>query len=135
MSKFFSTRESAGIGTGVITSDGILLSSSSTGNFQPRVHSPIRSAVTFYAVAVFFVTTSFLLTFALQRFFPYPFLFFFFGAVVASAWFGGSKPGLFSVIISTLIVDYFFVPPFRSFSISPTAEAYFGAFEIGRAHV
>jgi C4-dicarboxylate-specific signal transduction histidine kinase len=128
MSKFFSTRESAGIGTGVITSDGILFSSSTTGNFQPKVHSPIRSAVTFYAVAVFFVTTSFVLTFALQRFFPYPFLFFFFGAVVASAWFGGSKPGLFSVIISTLIVDYFFVPPFRSFSISPTAEAYFGAF-------
>ena len=44
---------------------------------------------------IFFVTTSFVLTFALQRFFPYPFLFFFFGAVVASAWFGGSKPGLF----------------------------------------
>ena len=67
-------------------------------------------------------------TFALQRFFPYPFLFFFFGAVVASAWFGGSKPGLLSVIISTVVVDYFFVPPYRSFSISSTAEAYFGAF-------
>jgi len=32
---------------------------------------------------------------------------------MASAWFGGTGPGLFSVLISTLVVDYFFVPPFH----------------------
>jgi signal transduction histidine kinase len=52
----------------------------------------------------------------------------FFGAVMARAWFGGAAAGLFAVLISTVLVDYFFVPPFHSFSISTSAEAYFGAF-------
>ena len=50
--------------------------------------------------------------------------------VMASAWFGGTVAGLFAVFFSTLAVDYFFVPPFYSFSISPTAEAYFSGFVI-----
>lgn len=87
-----------------------------------------RPTVAFYGAALLFVGLSFLFTFLLQRFFPYPFLFFFFGAVMASAWFGGTGPGLLSVVLSTVLVDYFFVPPFNSFSISPSAEAYFGAF-------
>jgi signal transduction histidine kinase len=49
---------------------------------------------------------------------------------MASAWFGGTGPGLFGVLISTLVVEYFFVPPFYSFSVSATAEAYFAAFII-----
>jgi C4-dicarboxylate-specific signal transduction histidine kinase len=64
----------------------------------------------------------------LQRLFPYPFLFLFFGAVMASAWLGGTAAGLFAVMLSTVLVEYFFVPPFYSFSISTTAEAYFAAF-------
>lgn len=83
-----------------------------------------------YGAAVSFVGISFILTFLLQRFFPYPFLFFFFGAVVASAWFSGTGPGFVSVVLSTVLVDYFFVPPFNSFSITPSAEAYFGAFVV-----
>ena len=83
-----------------------------------------------HAAALLFVGLSFALTFALQRFFPYPFLFLFFGGVVASAWFGGTSPGLLSVILSTVLVDYFFVPPYRSFSVSSTAEAYFGSFVV-----
>lgn len=88
----------------------------------------LRPLLALYGAALLFVAVSFLLTFLLQRFFPYPFLFFFFGAVMASAWFGGTGPGLLSVVLSTVLVDYFFVPPFNSFSISPSAEAYFGAF-------
>jgi C4-dicarboxylate-specific signal transduction histidine kinase len=87
-----------------------------------------RPLLAFYGAALLFVGASFLFTFFLQRFFPYPFLFFFFGAVMASAWFGGTGPGLLSVMLSTVLVDYFFVPPFNSFSVSPSAEAYFGAF-------
>jgi signal transduction histidine kinase len=89
-----------------------------------------RPTLAFYGAALLFVGVSFLLTFLLQRFFPYPFLFFFFGAVMASAWFGGTGPGLLSVMLSTVLVDYFFVPPFNSFSVSPSAEAYFGAFVV-----
>ena len=88
----------------------------------------LRPLLALYGAALLFVGVSFLLTFLLQQFFPYPFLFFFFGGVMASAWFGGTGPGLLSVVLSTVLVDYFFVPPFNSFSISPSAEAYFGAF-------
>jgi len=47
---------------------------------------------------------------------------------MASAWFGGTIAGLLAVLVSTLLVDYFFVPPFHSFSISTTAEAYLASF-------
>lgn len=83
-----------------------------------------------YGIAFIFELVAFLLTLSLQRLFPYPFLFLFFGAVMASAWFGGTGPGIFSVLMSTVIVEYFFVPPFYSFSVSTTAEAYFGAFVV-----
>jgi len=66
----------------------------------------------------------------LQRLFPYPFLFLFFAGVMASAWFGGTAPGLFAVLLSTLAVDYFFVPPFHSFAINATDTAYFAAFVV-----
>lgn len=49
---------------------------------------------------------------------------------MASAWFGGTGAGLFAVLLSTAIVGYCFVPPFYSFSISTTAEAYFAAFVV-----
>jgi|KBSMisStaDraftv2_1062788.scaffolds.fasta_scaffold00243_13 signal transduction histidine kinase len=87
-----------------------------------------RALVIQYGAALVFMGTSFLVTLVLQKRFPYPFLFFFFGGVVASAWFGGAGPGLLSVVLSTMLVDYFFLPPFNSFSVSPSAEAYFGAF-------
>jgi signal transduction histidine kinase len=63
-----------------------------------------------------------------KRFFPYPFLFLFFGAIVASAWFGGMAAGLFAVVLSILAVDFFFIPPVNSFVFSPAAGLYLGAF-------
>lgn len=82
-----------------------------------------RIGITLLSVGAAFVCTR-----LLQPLFPYPFLFLFFGAVMASAWFGGAAAGLLAVLISTVLVDYFFVPPLHSFSISASAEAYFGAF-------
>jgi signal transduction histidine kinase len=79
-------------------------------------------------VSLLSVGLAFTLTTLLQPLFPYPFLFLFFGAVMASAWFGGTAGGLLAVMLSTIIVEYFFVPPLHSFSISTTAEAYFLAF-------
>ncbi len=83
-----------------------------------------------YSIALFFVAAAFISTLLVQRFFSYPFLFLFFAAVMASAWFGEIGPGLFAVVISTLAVDYFFVPPLFSFAINATDSAYFAAFVI-----
>jgi K+-sensing histidine kinase KdpD len=83
-----------------------------------------------YGIALACVAAALAASLLLQRLFPYPFLFLFFAAVMASAWFGGTAPGLFAVLLSTLAVDYFFVPPFRSFAINATDTAYFVAFVV-----
>jgi K+-sensing histidine kinase KdpD len=89
-----------------------------------------RSLIRRYGIALLFVAVALVSTLLLQRFFPYPFLFLFFAAVMASAWFGGTAPGLFAVLISTVAVDFFFVPPLYSFAINATDSAYFAAFII-----
>jgi K+-sensing histidine kinase KdpD len=83
-----------------------------------------------YGLSLLFVAAALLASVALQPLFPHPFLFLFFAAVVASAWFGGMLPGLFSVLISTVAVDYFFVPPLYSFGVKTTEVSYFAAFVI-----
>ena len=96
-------------------------------------HSPLRGSVVrsflrSIGLTLLSVGLAFGFTLLLQPLFPYPFLFLFFGAVMASAWFGGAGAGLFAVLLSTMLVEYFFVPPVHSFSISATADAYFAAF-------
>jgi len=83
-----------------------------------------------YSIALVCVAAALAASLLLQRLFPYPFLFLFFAAVMASAWFGGTAPGLSAVLLSTLAVDYFFVPPFHSFEVNATDTAYFAAFVV-----
>jgi len=92
----------------------------------------LRSVAVRYATAVLLATIALLASLGMQRLlaFPYPFLFLFFGVVMVSAWIGGTGVGLFSVLLSTLLVDYFFVPPFYSWQVSATAETYFVSFVI-----
>jgi hypothetical protein len=59
-----------------------------------------------YAVAIWLVLLAFIPSLLLRRFFPYPFLFLFFAAVVGSAWFEGSGPGFLAVALSTLLADF-----------------------------
>jgi C4-dicarboxylate-specific signal transduction histidine kinase len=49
---------------------------------------------------------------------PYPFLFPFLASVVASAWLGGLGPGMYAVLLSSVVVDYHFIPPINHFTIS-----------------
>jgi signal transduction histidine kinase len=97
---------------------------------KPESQTAIRSWIWRYGAALLLVAVAFVPTLLLQHLFPYPFLFLFFGAVMASAWFGGTAAGLFAVLLSTAVVAYFFVPPFYSWSIGTTAEAYFAAFVV-----
>jgi len=87
-----------------------------------------RPAIWRYGISLCFVAGALAASLPLQRFFPYPFLFLFFAAVIASAWVGGTSAGLFSVLVSTLVVDYFFVRPFHSFAVNATDSAYFVGF-------
>ena len=98
---------------------------------QPKLtRSVAASTLARIGLTIVFVAIAFAATFWLQHFFPYPFLFLFFGAVMASAWFGGKTAGILAVMLSTALVEYFFVPPFYSFAISATAETYFVAFVV-----
>jgi len=90
--------------------------------------NPIRVLIRRHGIALIAVAAALFFTLLLQGLFLYPFLFLFFGAVMVSGWFAGTAAGLFAVVLSTLAVDYFFVPPLHSFSVSTTAEAYFVAF-------
>src|SRR6266700_2521773 len=93
-------------------------------SFRLQVGSVIRGT----GIALSCVAAALVLSLLLQHLFPYPFLFLFFAAVMISAWFGGTAVGLTAVLLSTLAVDYFFVPPFHSFDINVTAEVYFASF-------
>ena len=91
-----------------------------------------RSAALRYGAAALLVVAALVATLSVQHVFAfaYPFVFLFFGAVMASAWFGGRGAGLFAVLLSTLLVAYFFVPPYYSWTITPTAVSYFVAFVV-----
>lgn len=103
---------------------------SSTTEGGQRSGTRVLAASLRFGIALFCVAAALSASLPLQRLFPYPFLFLFFAAVMASAWFGGTAPGLFAVLLSTLAVDYFFVPPYRSFAVNATDTAYFAAFVV-----
>jgi C4-dicarboxylate-specific signal transduction histidine kinase len=42
---------------------------------------------------------------------------FFYAAVVTASWFGGRWPGALAAILSTLAVEYYFIPPIHSFGV------------------
>lgn len=90
----------------------------------------LRSAAWRYGIALLAVGVALGATLSLQNYFQYPFLFFFFGAVMVSAWFGGSAVGFTAVLLSTLAVAYFFIPPIHSIAINPTDEGYFASFVV-----
>jgi len=82
------------------------------------------------AISVFFVLLALLWTFPLQKVMAYPFVFLFFGAIMCSAWFGGFIAGSMSVVLSSLAIDFFFVPPFYSVAIGREFRSYVAAFVI-----
>jgi PAS domain S-box-containing protein len=110
---------------GMLGPDG-LISNGYDRNRWPRqiFHVIIRP----YGMAVALVGAAFLSTLLIRGLFPYPFLFLFFAAVMASAWLGGTGPGLFAVALSTVVVGYYFVPPYNQFAINATDASFFGAF-------
>ena len=80
------------------------------------------------AIAGCFVLVALLWTFPLQHIIAYPFVFLFFGAVMGSAWFGGIIAGAVAVVLSSLLIDYFFVPPLFSIFVGKESQSFLAAF-------
>ncbi len=81
-----------------------------------------------YGLAIAFVGAALLLSYLLRASFGNPTWFFFPAAVMASTWFGGMAPGWLAVVLSTLAVQYFFVPPVGSLTITSNDVPFFAAF-------
>lgn len=81
-------------------------------------------------VAGFFVLVALLWTFLLQHIVAYPFVFLFFGAIMGSAWFGGLIAGLWAILLSSVLIDFFFMPPLYSLAVASELRTYQGAFII-----
>ena len=79
------------------------------------------------AIAVCFVLLALLWTFLLQHYVSHPFVFLFFGAIMASAWFGGYVAGMSAVVLSMVLIEFFQLPPYYSFSITGDSQGYFAA--------
>lgn len=82
------------------------------------------------SIAVFFVFVALLWTFPLQHVIAYPFVFLFFGAIMCSAWFGGYTAGSMAVVLSSIVVTFFFVPPLYSMTIAREFRSYVAAFAL-----
>ena len=88
-----------------------------------KLNAPLR-----LGLAVGFVGAALLLSLLLRDSFGNPAWFFFPAAVMGTTWFGGRGPGWLAVAISTLAVQYFFVPPLGSFGVTPHDLPYFASF-------
>lgn len=88
----------------------------------------MRYAVRPCTIALSFVLVAFLWTMLLQHVIAYPFVFLFFGAIMGSAWFGGMVAGFVAVALSSLVVTYFFIPPFFSMKVATDSQSFLAAF-------
>jgi PAS domain S-box-containing protein len=86
----------------------------------------LAPAVWRYGLSVLLVAICTAVTFPLQSFGVRTSLFF--PAVLLATWFGGTGPGLFAVLLSTLSINFFFTEPFFAFEFGvqdiPTTVAF-----------
>ncbi len=93
-----------------------------------RLHRFVGSPLGRYGFALLSTALALLIQKALGHFvYPTPFLMFF-GAVMLSSWWGGWGPGLVSIALSLLAVDYYFIPPFNSFKLQAGSALLLGLF-------
>ena len=81
-----------------------------------------------YGVAVLSVAVAAMLTPLLSGFLdPIPL---FYSAVIITSWYGGRGPGLLSVLLATLAINYFIVQPIYAFNFAVTDLVQMGAFAV-----
>ena len=110
---------------------GTVAESGAEASGAPRkATKTVRSSVRAFAISTLLVGVALGLTILVRGLLPYPFLYLFFAAVMASAWIGGTVVGLYSVVVSALVVAYYIIPPFDKFWMTATDAAYFGVFVV-----
>jgi C4-dicarboxylate-specific signal transduction histidine kinase len=90
---------------------------------ETKLHPLVR-----YGLAAVFVSLALLITSSLHNYFLDRFWFIFFAAVMASAWYGGKGPGWLAAILSSVAIEYFFIPPFRTWILKPVDVPFFLTF-------
>jgi K+-sensing histidine kinase KdpD len=64
-----------------------------------------------YGVAIASTAIALLLTLCVEPFLLRTIGAFFYITIIVSAWYGGFRPGSVAVVLSTLAISYFFIPP------------------------
>jgi C4-dicarboxylate-specific signal transduction histidine kinase len=76
------------------------------------------SPIVRYGAAILLTGAALWLSLVFEVSFGNPFWFFFPSAVIASTWFCGKGPGWLTTALSMVVVQYYFIPPLRSFEIT-----------------
>jgi PAS domain S-box-containing protein len=76
-----------------------------------------------YAVAIASPAIALLLTLWLEQVLSHTIAVLFFLAVTVTTWYGGIQPGLVSIVLSTLAINYYFTPPKYAFVVAAPADA------------
>src|SRR5262249_24647478 len=79
-------------------------------------------------ISLVFVGVALALSLLFHRSLADGFLIFFLTAVMLAGWFGRTGAGLFAVVISMMIVDYYFIEPYRALAMEIEELPYFLSF-------
>src|SRR5262245_43717413 len=81
-----------------------------------------------FGLGLLFVGAALVLSLLLRPLLPDAFLLFFLSAVMLAGWFGRTAAGLLAVVVSIVVVDYFFIAPYRAFVVELDEIPYFLSF-------
>jgi PAS domain S-box-containing protein len=81
-----------------------------------------------YGIGLGFVAAALGLSLALEPFLHHGFLIFFLSAAMLAGWFGRTGAGLLAVAVSMVLVDYYFIAPYRAFIVEVDELPYLLAF-------
>lgn len=99
----------------------------------PRRTRTVAQTLLQVGLAVVLIGAALALTLLLQGSVPLVGYIFFYAAVMAASWFGGKLGGGLSVVLSTLSVEYFFLPPTHSFAVRQESVPIFIEFALTAA--
>ncbi len=77
-----------------------------------------------YAIAIGSTAIALLLSLCLEQLISRTIGAFFYIAIAVTTWYGGFRPGIVTVTLSTLAINYFFIPPRYKFSIPEVEDVF-----------